>query len=657
MFFRRSIALAAVVVGKAAAQAAPHSSAAADTLRARDTLATAVITATRVEVSTAAPTASTTVLLGTALRAQGLTRVTDALKLVPGATVVGGGPVGSVTSLFIRGGNSNYVRVLVDGVPVNDAGGSLDLSNLSLENVDRIEVARGPASVLYGSGAVTGVVQIFTADGTGGQGLRVAASGGSYGTLRASGSLAGGSSAVRYSIGGARDQTAGILPFNNEYRNDVLSGGVRLAPDSATDIRAAVRWSSGNYHYPYDAFGAITDHNSEQLDHRLTASLDAGRQITERVELRATITSNQYLPRTNDAPDGPADTLGYYGYFSRGEQLHRSLDARVNVGVGSGSIITVGGEVSRDKEESTVRSLSQFGNSTDAFGAARSIAGVYAQAIGDITNRVSYVAGVRRDENSAFGVFTTARAALAWLAGPAARVRVSAGNAFRAPSFYENFSTGYVTGNPALHPEESRSVELGSDVTFAGGTLQIAGTAYAQRFHDIIEYVGTVPKPGAPNYYNVAAADANGVELEARWQPSGALAATLAYSLTDTKKVAAGGASSTSGASYANGEPLLRRPRHTLSASLARSFGNGGGVRVQALRIGERADLDYARYPAAAVTLPAYVKVDVSGTIPTAVRGLSLTFRADNLFDARYDDVAGYRAPGATFLGGLSYRR
>src|SRR5262249_53537169 len=151
----------------------------------RDTLGPAVITATRVAVTTVAPTATSTVLRGDDLRAEGITRVVDALRLVPGAVVVGSGPVGSPTSLFMRGGNSDYLRGLVDRVPINDSGGFIDFANLSTANIDRIEVVRGPASVLYGSEAVTGVIQLFTRDGTGPGGLRVMAGGGSFGTQRA----------------------------------------------------------------------------------------------------------------------------------------------------------------------------------------------------------------------------------------------------------------------------------------------------------------------------------------------------------------------------------------------------------------------------------------------------------------------------------------
>ena len=121
---------------------------------------------------------SVTVLRGDDLRAQGIRSVGDALRQVPGAQVVQGGGFGAQTSLFLRGGESDYVKVLVDGVPVNQPGGAYDFANLTTDNVERIEVVRGPGSVLYGSDAIAGVVQIVTREGAGAPGASAAGRGG-----------------------------------------------------------------------------------------------------------------------------------------------------------------------------------------------------------------------------------------------------------------------------------------------------------------------------------------------------------------------------------------------------------------------------------------------------------------------------------------------
>src|SRR2546427_3280653 len=180
-----------------------------------------VVTATRFPRSAAGVPAAVTVLRGVDLRAQGIHTVFEALRDVPGAAVVQTGSFGGQTSLFLRGGQSNYVKVLVDGVPVNQPGGSYDFANLTTDNVDRIEVLRGPASVLYGSDAVTGVVQIFTRSGMGPGQADLSFQGGTYGTQSvaagAAGARAGGGASYSFAL--SRFASDGLYAFNNRYHN------------------------------------------------------------------------------------------------------------------------------------------------------------------------------------------------------------------------------------------------------------------------------------------------------------------------------------------------------------------------------------------------------------------------------------------------------
>src|SRR5947207_1750608 len=148
-----------------------------------------VVTATRVPTPADAVTAAVTTLSGRELQLRGIRTVAEALRAVPGAAVVETGSYGGQTSLFLRGGESDYVKVLVDGVPQNQPGGAFDFADLTTDNVDRIEIVRGPASVLYGSDAVTGVIQIFTRTGSGAPRVTAAARAGTYGSAGRSGRI------------------------------------------------------------------------------------------------------------------------------------------------------------------------------------------------------------------------------------------------------------------------------------------------------------------------------------------------------------------------------------------------------------------------------------------------------------------------------------
>jgi len=178
-----------------------------------------VVTATRVPMPSDVLSSAVTVLRGSDLVAEGIRTVADALQHVPGATIVETGSFGGQTSLFMRGGDSDYVKVLLDGVPLNQAGGGIDLANVTTDNVDRIEILRGPASVLYGSDAMTGVVQIFTKTGAAGR-TRLGAElrAGTYGSTDAALDATGGTAKLSYSARVSRFLADGLYPYNNEFR-------------------------------------------------------------------------------------------------------------------------------------------------------------------------------------------------------------------------------------------------------------------------------------------------------------------------------------------------------------------------------------------------------------------------------------------------------
>jgi vitamin B12 transporter len=149
-----------------------------------------VITATRVDTPLGAGLSATSVIDHATLVRSGVRDVADALRLVPGVSVARSGGPGSQTSIFLRGGENDYVRVLVDGVPVNEPGGAVDLAWLSIDDLERIEVVRGPASVLYGTDAVSGVVQLFTRRAAAAPRGELALGAGRYGAVSTSGAVA-----------------------------------------------------------------------------------------------------------------------------------------------------------------------------------------------------------------------------------------------------------------------------------------------------------------------------------------------------------------------------------------------------------------------------------------------------------------------------------
>ena len=619
------------------------------------TLAPIVVTATRVPVPTAVIANAVTLLRGDELRERGIATVADALRTVASAAVVGTGSFGGQTSLFLRGGESDYVKVLLDGVPLNLPGGAFDWADLTTDDVDRIEVVRGPASVLYGSDAMAGVVQIFTRRGAGRPEARAGIEGADrYGTLRTRAELAGATRALGYSLGGSWSRTNGLYPFNNRFRNTAVGGRVSWIPDLRSTLDLTARYEDDVYHFPTASDGQPVDSNQFTSTKALTLSLDGSRQLTARLEARALVGFRQTLPRFDNPPDGPADSSGDFHSADTVRRVTGSV--LVSYHLSPVRVFTVG--VDHEVERQRGRSLftAYFGSFPDSINVRRRNTGYFAQALAELGHRIDLTLGGRLDDNERFGTFKTYRVGAAYRLGSGSRVRVATGTGFKEPSFIENYGGFGTVGKPDLRPERTRSYEAGAEQTLVGGRLVVSGTYFDQRFRDLVEFTFAPAPPDTSNYFNVAGATARGLEFGV-----GARIGRLDASATYTNlhsRVTDPGFDTGPDAAFARGKALLRRPTH--GATLAAGYGVGGGVRVGwiARYVGHRDDLDFTR-PAGSrrTTLPGYTRIDFSGEWAgwreARGPGWVARLRVENVFDARYEEVKNYRSARRTlFLGG-----
>lgn len=624
----------------------------ADTAR----LADLVVTATRAEWAGAVP-AATTVLQGDDLRARGVRFVAEALREVPGMIMVQTGSYGAVTSAFMRGGESDYVKVLVDGVPLNAPGGALNLADLSLDDIDRIEVVRGPASVLYGADAMSGVVQLFTRRGGGRPGGEVAVRGGSLGNREGSARVAAGAGPWRVSAAGSRFGSDGLYAFNNAYRSTVGSLRADVRDGRGGVVALTARFGDVRAGFPTNGSGVPVDRNQFTTEESLLLGVEARRPLG-----RSAIATLQGFARRVDAgannrPDSPADTSGFGFDADRDARTwRRGAEARVDWAAAPTVRLSLGTGIEREEESQRSRTVSNFGfgifAERDTFVADRTTQHLLAQLLAEPTRAVSIQAGVRLDDNSAFGRFTTARLGVTIHPRDDARLWISAGTAFKAPTFSELFAaSAFEVGTTALVPEQSRNLEVGAERSVADGRLVLGATAFRQRFRDLIQYVSAAP--GEPTYANLQGADVRGLEATATVRPIGGVAVRVHWSWLDTEVTDTG---ATSSVVFTQGAALLRRPGSggglTASAPLA-----GGTVALALTRVGAREDADFRDFPAARVTLPSYTLVDASLDLPVVGRdgdgvGIDLTLRAENLFDRAYDQVVGFPGRGRTVMGG-----
>jgi len=620
-----------------------------------------VVTASPTPRSLASVAQHVTILDGTDLQARGLSTVADALREVSGVDVVRGGSFGAVTSLFMRGGESDHTLVLVDGVQVNQAGGAFDYSSLSTQNIERIEIVRGPGSALYGSDAIAGVINVIT---------RVGAAAGSQGSVRVEGAsfaehaglldgtklaaeLAGGSGRARFSASLVRDLADGIYAYNSGHESLSLSAGARFVPDDRTRVSLTLRLTDREYSYPTNGAGLLVDRNAFFFEDATTAQLSLARAVTNALEVEALVGLTETDGGTDDAFDGPSDTDSFKSldHFQRA-----SAQLRSHLRVG-GSVFTVGGEVEQERQRSFSESLSSFGPFYGRGENERMNVAGFAHLSSE-RGPVALSAGGRFEDNERYGDVATWQAGLAAsLPGrPDTRLRLAAGSAIKEPTFLENYATGFALGNPSLDPEWSLSWEIGIEQELAPG-VSASATWFDQRFEELIQFTFAAPTPTSPNYFNVGAATARGLELETS-VAVGRVEATAGWTWLDTE-VTDAGLEGAPGDLFIDGQPLIRRPRHSVALAASSAVTDRVRLHSELEVVGARADRDFSTFPAGTVELPGHALWSLGGEwsvrpVEPGATGVSLTLRAENLLGEAYQEAFGFAAPGRQLYAGVS---
>jgi len=598
-----------------------------------------VVTATRVPVAADLVVSAVTVLRGTDLVAQGIRTVAQALETVPGAHVVETGSFGGQTSLFMRGGESDYTKVLLDGVPLNQAGGAIDLAHLTTDNIDRIEIVRGPVSVLYGTDAVTGVVQVFTRTGQGPARLGADLRGGTYGSTESAIDIAGGTRTIGYSARVSRFSSDGLYPYNNQYRNSVVTAGLRVAPDARTDASLTYRYGDDLYHFPTDGTGAPVDSNQRSAERGPLLSLSAGRVLGRHLEARVTAGVKEARLFYTDDPDSP----GQDAYWSRDYLRRSSAGMQINWRSRNGISVISGLEYEDERQHGRSQFTSAaFGPFPDSIDVQRNNTGYFTQAVVP-AGRAAVTLGSRLDDNSQFGTHATYRGGLVYRLEQA-RLRVSVGTGFKEPTFFENFARGFVVGNPHLKPERSLSWEVGVE----RGAARV--TYFNQRFRDLIEYSSTPVGPDSANYFNVGGAIADGVEASLDEKLTARVVVSVKYTYLHTRVQQSGSGSDPDGL-FVPGKPLIRRPVHTLAPQLVATLGTQARLTLGARWVGKRDDLDFSRpVGQRRVSRGSYTRVNLAAEY--TLHRVVLSGSAENLFNDQAQEIPGFRPRGRTVMVG-----
>lgn len=571
--------------------------------------ATVVVTASLEEEETDEVPSSVSVITAEEIEDRQSTTVSDLLRTVPGLDVVRQGSPGKFTSVFLRGANSTQTLVLWNGLPLNDPSfGGFDWAFLDTASVERVEVVRGPTSALYGSEAIGGVVQILTRDGDRSTRLRLEAGGDDHRRGSVASGIALGNPALHLDLAG------GLRRGDGEVDNDFFDGENavgRLSWQARRNLEldALVRWNEAEIGLPFDFLGQPTPRQTSvrtSSEVALPASWSSRHWAVEGHLFRH---DSELETRDPDA-----------GAFSSVDGQRRGARVVLTRHLSDGLWIAGGGDWER--EEVSTDSTFGPGLQQDAQRTWSTFAQLHASAFEDSGRPVRFEAGVRRDDNDAFGTETTLRSGLVWEAGDGLRLRANYGEGFRAPSLGELFFPGF--GNPDLEPETSKSWELGLDLDRGPWRFSIAAFDF-----DLEGLIVSGPPSFLP--FNVGRAESRGVEAEAAVDVR-AFSARLQTTWLDTEDLD-------------TGEDLLRRPPWRSSLVLTWRPSPEWTLNTVARWVDERLDLG-------GVELDSYSRVDLAGAWQLGSR-VEPYARVENLFDEEYEEAAGFPAPDRRLVGGV----
>jgi len=514
-----------------------------------------VVTAEADAVLQARTGAPVTVIDSEALAALGKPDVLEALRLVPGAQIVQLGERGGQTSLFLRGGNSNFTKVLVDGMPANDIGGAYDFSQLDTAGVDRIEVLRQTNSVVYGSDALTGVVNIMTRRGsTRTPELEYAIDGGNLGTARNAIGFGGAVKRFDYFSQYAYFTTDNHTP-NSGYHRGTYAGRFGVALGGGTNLTGTLRRADGTFGgaNAFDLYRVADDSTS---DTELTyATIGADSQITNRWQSSVRFgTAVQRLTIVDPLPSGePFDPFGFgANYLGNPVTLHGANGETVT----GRAILDFGGVYPSNFYSRTTRGMlsgqttyqatahvaisggarwerEKAFNAANASDAAdkRDNGGAFVEARASLANRAYLSGGVGVEHNAVFKNEVTPRVSLAvYLRNPSSasvgetKVTINAGKGIKAPSVFQEQNALYalVHGTPAgasvepVGPERSRNIDVGVEQGFAGGRLRARIGYFNNEFDDLLEFLNRTALVAAGVDPAVAAATAFGAYVNSQ---------------------------------------------------------------------------------------------------------------------------------------------
>jgi len=564
------------------------------------------------------------------------------LQTQTGLSISQQGAPGAFTQVYLRGADPSQTQVLIDGASMNmanDPSNTYDFADLSTDNIERIEIIRGPQSTLYGSNALAGVINIITKKGRGKPKFSLSTEGGSYNTYKGALGLSGSLEKFNYSLSLSKFKTDGFSSADEKFGNTEKDGtenyntSTRIGYELSNSFNLSFfgRFTKANTDFDQTG-GKFGDdptykYNLEEGVYRLEGNLKLldGKWIQK---FGASFSRNLRKYKFDVSPNNPAESRSNYD----GKRI--KFDWQNNLTLYKNNILTFGIESENELANSSyyysshVTTSSPLPNTFESVFPEKSArtTGVYLEDQLNIDKSFFASIGARYDHHEKFGSVVTFRIAPAyvfWSTGT--KIKATYGTGFKAPSLFYLYDPAY--GNPDLSPEKSKGWDAGIEQYLFGYKLTAGVTYFHNSFTDLFGFDSNFKT------ININKSETKGVEVYIDSKPAPGFTLNANYTFTESKDQSAGSAD--------NNLSLLRRPRHKAVFSANYNFTPALNAGVDAIIVGKREDKDFSTYPATRVTLGSYTLINASATYKVT-GAIQIYGRLVNLLNSDYEEVYGY---------------
>jgi vitamin B12 transporter len=605
-----------------------------------------VVTATRTNTPSIEIASSISVIDSAEIASSNKSDVLSLLKDQYGLSISQSGGPGQIAQVYMRGADPGFVLVQIDGVKLNmpdDPGNTYDFSNLPVDNIERVEILRGPQSTLYGSDAMAGVINIITKKGSGAPSYFFNLEGGSLNSFKGLAGVNGSSGQTDYSMTFSKTKTRGISAADVSFGNSEPDGfddynissrfGWTINPD--LKLNAYAEFNKGKT--DLDQFGGLGGDdptyifNHEQGVYKAEAAI-GGLQGLWQQNISLSFMRNLRRFQYDSTLNNPLSSRSFY----QGNDYQVEWQNNIKL---PEHLLVFG--VSADKENSSSTDSymsSVYGNSVSSFPEKEmnTFSG-YMQDQIKLSNIIFTTAGIRYDNYGNIGSALTYRITQTYLVEKTGtKLKAVLGTGFKAPSLFDLYDPNY--GNPNLKSEKSRGWEAGFEQYIINYDIVFGVTYFNNSFTDLIGYDSNFRS------INIAKALTNGIESYLTADFSKIVRVTASYTYTKSQDETPGSAD--------ENLPLLRRPKNSASLKFNYNLSSLANANFDVIYVGQRDDKDFSFYPAQRVHLSPYTLVNLSASY-SLLENVQLYARLENALDKKYEDIYGFGTTGRTGYVGL----